>query len=81
MPGGRVVTGDKAVTREIETLLGLDREQFAQIAMLAQGSFSRLLSGKTEDRSAIFREIFKTRPYQQFQERLKEQSRASTAVL
>ena len=42
MPDGRVITGDKAVTQEIETLLGLSREQFSQIAMLAQGSFSRL---------------------------------------
>lgn len=75
MPGGRLVTGDKAVTKEIEALLGLDREQFSQIAMLAQGSFSKLLSGKTEDRGTIFREIFKTRPYQQFQERLKERAR------
>lgn len=75
MPDGRMFTGDKTVTREIETLLGLDREQFAQIAMLAQGSFSRLLSGKTEDRSIIFREIFKTRPYQQLQEQLKVQAK------
>ena len=76
MPDGRVITGDKAVTQEIETLLGLSREQFSQIAMLAQGSFSRLLSGKTEDRGIIFREIFGTRPYQQFQEKLKEQAKA-----
>ena len=76
MPDGRVITGDKAVTQEIETLLGLSREQFSQIAMLAQGSFSRLLSGKTEDRGIIFREIFGTRPYKQFQEKLKEQAKA-----
>lgn len=76
MPDGRVITGDKAVTQEIEILLGLSREQFSQIAMLAQGSFSRLLSGKTEDRGIIFREIFGTRPYQQFQEKLKEQAKA-----
>ena len=53
---------DKAVTAEVEGLLGLNREQFSQIAMLAQGSFSRLLSGRTEDRGIIFREIFKTKP-------------------
>lgn len=53
MPDGRLVTGDKAVTVEVEGLLGLNREQFSQIAMLAQGSFSRLLSGRTEDRGII----------------------------
>lgn len=75
LPGGELVTGDRQVTGRIEELLGLTREQFTQIAMLAQGSFSRLLSGKTEERSAIFRELFKTQAYQRFQERLKEQAR------
>ena len=75
MPDGRLVTGDKAVTAEVEGLLGLNREQFSQIAMLAQGSFSRLLSGRTEDRGVIFREIFKTKPYQLFQEKLKDRAR------
>lgn len=76
LPDGGVVTGDRTVTARVEELMGLDREQFSQIAMIAQGSFSRLLSGKTEDRGIIFREIFKTRPYQQFQERLKDRSRS-----
>ena len=75
MPDGRLVTGDKAVTAEGEGLLGLNREQFSQIAMLAQGSFSRLLSGRTEDRGIIFREIFKTKPYQLFQEKLKDRAK------
>lgn len=75
MPDGRLITGDKAVTVEVEGLLGLNREQFSQIAMLAQGSFSRLLSGRTEDRGIIFREIFRTKPYQLFQEKLKERAR------
>ena len=75
MPDGRLVTGDKAVTAEVEGLLGLNREQFSQIAMLAQGSFSRLLSGRTEDRGIIFRDIFKTQPYQLFQEKLKDRAK------
>ena len=75
MSDGRLVTGDKAVTVEVEGLLGLNREQFSQIAMLAQGSFSRLLSGRTEDRGIIFREIFKTKPYQLFQEKLKDRAK------
>ena len=76
LPDGDVITGDRTVTAKVEELVGLDREQFSQIAMIAQGSFSRLLSGRTEDRGAIFREIFRTRPYQKFQERLKEKARA-----
>ena len=75
LPDGNVITGDRTVTARVEELVGLNREQFSQIAMLAQGSFSRLLSGRTEDRGAIFREIFRTRPYQKFQERLKDKAK------
>lgn len=74
-PDGSVITGERAVTAEIEKLVGLNREQFSQIAMLAQGSFSRLLSGRTEDRGAVFREIFGTRPYQVFQEKMKDRAK------
>lgn len=75
LPDGNVITGDRTVTARVEELVGLNREQFSQIAMLAQGSFSRLLSGRTEDRGTIFREIFRTRPYQKFQERLKDKAK------
>ncbi len=80
LPDGNVITGDRTVTARVEELVGLNREQFSQIAMLAQGSFSRLLSGRTEDRGAIFREIFQTRPYQKFQERLKEKAKGLYGV-
>ena len=55
-------------------LIGLDRGQFTQIAMLAQGDFMKLLFSKTEERSKIFREIFHTRPYLAFQEKMKNAS-------
>ncbi len=71
MPDGRVVTGASNVTAEITDLLGVDRNQFAQIAMIAQGDFRKLLDANTKDRQEIFREIFKTKLYQDFQERVK----------
>jgi len=73
-PDGRLpVTKYKEVTAAITELLGLDRRQFAQIAMIAQGDFQRLLLAKTEERSKIFREIFHTGLYQRFQEEMKKQ--------
>ena len=66
----------KEVTAAVTELLGLDRSQFSQIAMIAQGDFLRLLQAKTEDRIKIFREIFQTGRFRQFQERVKEESRA-----
>lgn len=72
-PDGHVVTKSKDVTKKITELLGIDRNQFAQIVMLAQGDFLRLLYAKTEERSRIFREIFHTKAYQALQESLKSE--------
>lgn len=71
LPDGKIIHKYTEVTKEVTQILGVNRAQFAQIAMIAQGDFLKLLLAKTEERSKIFREIFKTRPYQQLQERLK----------
>ncbi len=73
-PDGHIVTKSKDVTRAVVELLGIDRGQFTQIAMIAQGDFLRLLYAKTEERSGIFREIFHTRFYLALQERLKSET-------
>ncbi len=65
------VTKSKEVTKAVVELIGLDRKQFAQIAMIAQGDFQKLLLAGTEERSGIFRQIFKTEFYQRLQDRLK----------
>ncbi len=75
-PDGHVVTKNKDVTAAVTGLLGIDRNQFTQIAMIAQGDFLRLLYAKTEERSGIFREIFHTRAYAVLQEKLKSESGA-----
>ena len=74
-PDGRSVTKQREVTAAIQNILGIDRNQFSQIAMIAQGDFLRLLLAETKDRQAIFREIFHTGYYQVFQERLKDDVR------
>lgn len=72
LPDGRVVTKMKEVTEEIEKILGLSREQFTQIVMIAQGDFLKLLLASTQDRMEIFRRIFRTERYQKLQGQLKE---------
>lgn len=66
------VTKARDVTRAIEELLGLDYEQFTQIAMIAQGDFQKLLLAGTVQRGEIFRQIFHTGIYQQVQLKIKE---------
>ncbi len=71
-PDGREpVSRSKEVTRAVTELIGLDRKQFTQIAMIAQGDFQKLLLAGTEERGGIFRQIFGTGLYQRLQERLK----------
>lgn len=65
------VTKSKEVTKAITNLIGLDRRQFSQIAMIAQGDFQKLLLAGTEERSGIFRQIFHTGGYRVIQEKLK----------
>ncbi len=74
MPDGSIVTKDKEVTSCIRDIIKLDRNQFSQIAMIAQGDFLKLLLASTEDRKKIFRDIFGTDLYNRFQERLKSES-------
>ena len=62
------VTKAKEVTREIESILGMTRSQFKQIGMIAQGDFLKLLLAKTEERSKVFRDIFHTELYRDFQD-------------
>lgn len=70
MPDGRVITKVKEVTAAVEDILGINKEQFSQIAMLAQGDFLKLLFASTSDRISIFREIFNTNNYLTLQRRL-----------
>lgn len=76
MPDGTVITKEKAVTEKIREIIGVDRNQFSQIAMIAQGDFLKLLLAETKDRQKIFREIFKTGYYQVLQDKLKEEAAA-----
>ncbi|MCR5093526.1 MAG: SMC family ATPase [Lachnospiraceae bacterium] len=72
IPDGQVITKTKEVTQAVEELLGIDRDQFSRIVMLAQGDFLKLLVADTRDRMAIFRKLFKTQRFQTLQTRLEE---------
>lgn len=74
LPDGTTVTKIMEVTRKIEEIIGIDRNQFCQIAMIAQGDFLRLLLASTEDRKKIFRQIFKTEQFEELQKSLNKKS-------
>ncbi len=68
------VTKAKEVTAAVQEIIGLDYDQFSQIVLIAQGQFTKLLNASTEDRSRIFRRLFRTQRYQQLQVRLQEEN-------
>ena len=70
LPDGEMLTKSKEVNEAIREIIGFDKSQFTQIAMIAQGDFLKLLLASTDERKKIFREIFKTAPYHILQEQL-----------
>ena len=73
-PDGHTVTRLKDVNQAVRDILGVDRNQFSQIAMIAQGDFMKLILADTKERQVIFRQIFKTGYYQVLQDKLKEEA-------
>ncbi len=74
LPEGGLLEGVKNVNEKIVELLGVNKEQFSHVAMIAQGEFLKLLLADTKKRSEIFREIFGTKKYQALQDALKSRS-------
>lgn len=74
MPDGNIVTKNKEVETAIKEIMGIDRTQFTQIAIIAQGDFQKLLFAPTDERKKIFRQIFKTSLYENLQYRIKNDS-------
>ena len=71
---GSVYVKNNEVAEKIKEILGVDCNQFRQIAMIAQGEFKKLLLSSTEERQKIFREIFRTKNYDVFQDKLKDKT-------
>ena len=76
MPGGEVIENLTVVNEKISEILGVNHEQFKQIAMIAQGEFQELLTADSKKRVEIFRNIFGTEVYERIQRRLSERAGA-----
>lgn len=75
MPDGSVYPEKKSGTdAKLEEILGLTKEQFTQIVMLAQGDFLKLLYAKSDERKLIFSKLFGTGNYWRIQENLRQRS-------
>ena len=77
MPDGLPFYGKiKETNQKIVDIIGLDVNQFTQIAMIAQGEFLKLLLAPSKERKEIFAKIFNTRIYWRMEEELKNRAKA-----
>lgn len=82
LPDGTVFPGKgKEVNEKIVQILGLDKNQFTQTAMIAQGDFLKLLHAPSKDRKEIFSKIFNTRIYGGIEEELRLRTKELAAAL
>lgn len=70
LPDGSVIAKNADVDARLLEIVKLDRNQFSQIAMIAQGDFLKLLLAGTKERKEIFRSIFDTELFYRLQEKL-----------
>ena len=80
MPDGSVYDA-KTTDEKIIELIGLTKQQFMQVGMIAQGEFRRLLVAKSDEKKEIFRRLFDTGVYQKIVEELKQRKGTEQAEI
>ena len=78
-PDGTETTGVARTDEKVKKLIGLDCKQFLQVAMIAQGSFYKLLLENTSEKTEILRKIFHTEDYRDIILRLKAKNDEANA--
>ena len=78
-PDGTETTGVARTDEKVKELIGLDCKQFLQVAMIAQGSFYKLLLENTSEKTEILRKIFHTEDYRDIILRLKAKNDEANA--
>ena len=81
MPNGDRIVKPTEVTKQVEQLLGMKRDQFRQIAMIAQGSFLEILNADTKERGKLFEKVFMTSKYSVLMDRLNQMAKESYLAL
>jgi exonuclease SbcC len=77
LKNSRDIDGENGKIREI---MGINVEQFRQVAMIAQGEFQKLLYASTDERVNLFRSIFDTNRFFTIQTALNEANKENTRI-
>ena len=71
-PEDDTLKGATKVTEKITEILGLNKDQFRQIVMLAQGEFKKFLKSNSEEKSEILGKLFDNSAYLRYEELIAE---------
>jgi exonuclease SbcC len=63
----KVIAGVKNVNDRIESVIGINAEQFRQIMMIPQGQFRKLLTADSQERERVLQRLFDTSIYNTIQ--------------
>ena len=69
------------VGHEIDELLGLNKQQFLQVILLAQNRFAEFLLAGSDDRQKLLRRLFGTRTYEGYQVALDDRRKTAEQAL
>lgn len=82
LPDGSDYAGKIAqINAKLEELIGLTKEQFMQVAMIAQGEFMKLLCDDSSTKRDTYRKIFGTEKYIKLVEELARRTKAQKEQL
>ena len=69
----------KEADAKIRSVTGLTKDQFMQVAMIAQGEFMDVLRASSDNKKVIFRKLFNTSIYRDIVEELKKRKKEKSA--
>lgn len=82
MPDGQEYAQNKKETNaKLEEIIGLTKNQFMQVAMIAQGEFMELLRADSNKKREIFRKLFNTELFRDIVNELEQRRKAMLSQL
>ncbi|WP_311492376.1 AAA family ATPase [uncultured Anaerococcus sp.] len=81
--GEKILLADKLreADDKIKELVGLDKNQFSKVMLLAQGQFQKFLISKSDEKAALLSDIFKTDSLRAIQDELKKRANDNKKLL
>ncbi|QRG86566.1 AAA family ATPase [Bulleidia sp. zg-1006] len=73
LPDGKSLSKQAEINEKIKDIIGLDKKQFRQVVMIAQGTFRDILLKKGNERAELLKTVFDVSAFSSFIERSKKE--------